>query len=58
MNQTSTLDRSLSTWTTRDFMITAVLGVAIGAIFMAYGVLYLALAPLLGQVGVMVLLGF
>ena len=58
MNQTSTLDRSLSTWTTRDFMITAVLGVAIGAIFMAYGVLYLALAPLLGQVGVMLLLGF
>jgi energy-coupling factor transport system permease protein len=58
MNQTSTLDRSRSAWTTRDFMITAVLGVALGAIFMAYGVLYLTLAPLLGQVGMMLLLGF
>jgi energy-coupling factor transport system substrate-specific component len=32
--------------------------VAIGAIFMAYSVLYLALVLLLGQVGIMLLLGF
>ncbi len=61
MNSTdriSTAERSLSTWTTRDLMITAVLGVALGAIFMAYGLLYIALIPLLGQVGIMLFLGF
>jgi energy-coupling factor transport system substrate-specific component len=49
---------SLFAWTTRDLMVTAALGVALGAAFMAYGVFYLALSPLLGQVGVMLLLGF
>jgi energy-coupling factor transport system substrate-specific component len=61
MNPVTQPTRSLaamSTWTTRDLMITAVLGVALGAIFMAYGLIYLALFPLLGQVGIMLLLGF
>lgn len=50
-------DASLSNWTTRDLVVTAVIAVALGLIFMAYGVLYLALTPVLGQVGIMLLLG-
>jgi len=53
-----TLDLSLSRWTTRELIVTVVISVALGLIFMAYGILYLALAPLLGQVGIMLLLGF
>ena len=45
-------------WKTRDLIVTAVIAVALGLIFMAYGVLYLALAGPLGQVGIMLLLGF
>jgi len=48
----------LATWTTRDLIVTAVIAVALGLIFLAYGVLYLALVPALGQVGIMLLLGF
>lgn len=57
MNRTS-LDLGLSRWTTRELIVTVVISVALGLIFMAYGILYLALAPLLGQVGIMLLLGF
>lgn len=56
----TSMDRSapsLFAWTTRDLMVTAALGVALGAVFMAYDVFYMALSPLLGQVGVMLLLG-
>ena len=57
MNRES-LDFSLTRWTTRELIVTVVVSVALGLIFMAYGILYLALAPLLGQVGIMLLLGF
>lgn len=49
---------SLYAWTTRDLIVTAVLAVAIGLIYMAYSALYMTLAPLFGQVGIMLLLGF
>jgi len=52
------LDLGLARWTTREIIVMAVISVALGLIFMAYGVLYLALVPLLGQVGIMLLLGF
>ncbi len=55
---TQKFDVSLSNWTTRDLIVTAVISVALGLVFMAYGVLYLALVLVLGQVGIMVLLGF
>jgi energy-coupling factor transport system substrate-specific component len=45
-------------WTTRDLIVTAVIAVALGLVFTAYGVLYLALLAILGQVGIMLLLGF
>jgi energy-coupling factor transport system substrate-specific component len=51
-------DLGLSGWTTRDLIVTAVISVALGLIFMAYDILYLALVPLLGQVGIMLFLGF
>lgn len=55
---TQKFDTSLSSWTTRDLIVTAVISVALGLIYMAYGVLYVALAAVLGQVGIMLLLGF
>ena len=55
---TQKFDVSLSSWSTRDLIVTAVISVALGLIFMAYGVLYLALVPILGQVGIMLVLGF
>jgi energy-coupling factor transport system substrate-specific component len=45
-------------WTTRDLIVTAVIAVALGIIFMAYGTFYVAMVGVLGQVGVMLLLGF
>jgi len=39
-------------------MVTAAIAVAVGLLYMAYSSLYLALTPLLGQVGIMLALGF
>lgn len=55
---TQRFDASLSSWTTRELIVTAVISVALGLIYMAYGVVYVALAAVLGQVGIMLLLGF
>ena len=45
-------------WKTVDLIVTAVRSVAFGLIFLAYGLLYVALVPVLGQVGIMLFLGF
>jgi energy-coupling factor transport system substrate-specific component len=45
-------------WKTVDLVVTAVISVAFGLIFLAYGLLYVAMVPLLGQVGIMAFLGF
>ena len=42
---------------TVDLIVTAVISVALGALFMAYSILYVTLASVLGQVGIMLLLG-
>ncbi len=49
---------ALRSWTTRELMVTAAISVAVGLLYMAYSALYLALTPLLGQVGIMLALGF
>ncbi len=49
---------ALRSWTTRELMVTAAIAVAVGLLYMAYSSLYLALTPLLGQVGIMLALGF
>ena len=48
----------LAQWKTRDLIVTAVIAVALGIIFMGYGTFYVAMVGLLGQVGVMLILGF
>lgn len=44
-------------WTTRDLIVSAAISVALGLLFLAYGVVYLVLVPLLGQVGIILLVG-
>ncbi len=45
-------------WKTVDLIVSAVISVAFGLIFLAYGLLYVALVPVFGQVGIMLFLGF
>lgn len=55
---TPAIQRTFQNWTTRDLIVTAVIAVALGLLYMAYSGLYLALTPILGQVGIMLALGF
>ena len=50
--------KSLFVWRTRDIVIAAVISVAVGLIHFAYGSLYLALSGALGNIWVMLFLGF
>jgi energy-coupling factor transport system substrate-specific component len=58
MNTKNEVDKSWARWTTVELIVTAAISVAFGLIFMAYSILYVALVPLFGQVGIMVFLGF
>jgi energy-coupling factor transport system substrate-specific component len=48
----------LSQWKTRDLIVTAVISVAIGLVFFGYDQFYTAMTGILGQVGLMLILGF
>jgi len=50
-------DKSWARWTTVELIVTAVISVAFGLLFMAYSLLYVALVPVFGQVGIMIFLG-
>ncbi|MBA7684350.1 putative HMP/thiamine permease protein YkoE [subsurface metagenome] len=45
-------------WATVDLIVTAVVSVAFGLLFMAYSLFYVALVPVFGQIGIMLFLGF
>jgi energy-coupling factor transport system substrate-specific component len=57
MNE-QTPGKSRVRWKTVDMVVTAVVSVAFGLIFLAYDLLYVALVPIFGQVGIMLFLGF